>query len=421
MTKTSMVAVVGQGYVGLPLAMQAVAAGHDVVGFDVDDARIESLKDGRSFVADVADETVAAALAARRYRPTSDPDALAGFDVAVLSVPTPLRDGQPDLSYVEAAAHTVGSHLRAGALVILESTTYPGTTEELVAPILESTSGLTTTTDFLLGYSPERIDPSNPTWTLRNTPKVVSGVDPASLAAVERFYAELVDTLVPVSNPRVAELTKLLENTFRHVNIALVNELAMYAHDLDIDVWEAIDAATTKPFGFMRFTPGPGVGGHCLPVDPAYLAWSTKQSLGRSFRFVELANRVNAAMPEYVVARIERALAGSGRSLPESRVLLLGLAYKPNTGDARESAAVRVAARLTGSGAEVHAVDSHVSTADVPDGVTRAELSVEEVAAADLVVLLVAHDDLDLDLVAGRASRVLDCQNRIRGSTVELL
>src|SRR6201999_1726858 len=244
-----------------------------------------------------------AALEGGRYTPSDEAKACAGFDVAIITVPTPLRDRAPDLSYIEASAATLARYLRPGATVVLESTTYPGTTEELVGPILSEGSGLSVGNDFHLGYSPERIDPGNPTWTLANTPKVVSGVDAASLEAVQSFYDTIVERTVPISGTREAELTKLLENTFRHVNIALVNELAMFARDLGIDVWESIDAAATKPFGYMRFTPGPGVGGHCLPIDPSYLSWRVEQSLGRAFRFVELANDVNSHMPDYVVRR----------------------------------------------------------------------------------------------------------------------
>jgi len=251
--------VVGQGYVGLPLALRAVEVGYDVVGFDLDVDRIKRLADGDSYVEDISDERLAAAIDTGRYLPTVDAAAMAGFDVAVIDVPTPLEEGNPNLAYVEEAAATLARHLRAGATVVLESTSYPGTTEELVVPILESGSGLVGGRDFHAGYSPERIDPGNTTWTLENTPKVVSGIDAASLEVVQDFYGRLVERTVAVSGTREAELTKLLENTFRHVNIALVNELAMFAADLDIDVWEAIDAASTKPFGYMRFTPGPGV------------------------------------------------------------------------------------------------------------------------------------------------------------------
>ncbi|HEY5013426.1 MAG TPA: nucleotide sugar dehydrogenase [Acidimicrobiia bacterium] len=415
------VLILGQGYVGLPLAMRAVEVGHTVVGYDTNESRVKRLCAGESYVEDIASATLAAALETGRYRPTDESKACAGFDVAVITVPTPLREGSPDLSYIEASAATLARFLRPGATVILESTTYPGTTEELVAPILEAGSGLTVGTDFHLGYSPERIDPGNPTWTLVNTPKVVSGVDEASLAAVKAFYDSMLDRTVPITGTREAELTKLLENTFRHVNIALVNELAMFAADLGINVWEAIDAASTKPFGYMRFTPGPGVGGHCLPVDPSYLSWRVKRSLGQSFRFVELANEVNEHMPDYVVRRLVYALNKDRKALNGSKILLLGLAYKKNTGDARESAAIAVADRLLGLGATVHAVDPHVLAEQVDTRIRLVDLDREEVAGADAVVLLIDHDAFDLQIVETAARYVLDTRNRIQRGCFERL
>ena len=414
--------VVGQGYVGLPLAMRAVAVGYDVVGFDLDEARVKRLQAGESLVEDVSSDALAAALASGRYRVSSDPSSCAGFDVAVIAVPTPLREGVPDLSYIEASAETISGYVRPGVLVILESTTYPGTTEELVAPALENGSGLDAGSDFSLGYSPERIDPGNPTWTLVNTPKVVSGVDDASLAAVKAFYDTLVEQTISVSGTREAELTKLLENTFRHINIALVNELAMFAADLGIDVWEAIDAASTKPFGFMRFTPGPGAGGHCLPIDPSFLSWRVKRTLGQQFRFVELANDVNDHMPDYVVRRIVAGLNTRRKPLHGSRILLLGLSYKRNTRDARESPSLRVAELLLGMGAEVRAADPDVLSEQVDPRIAVVEPTPEECRAADAVVLLVDHDAFDLDVVYLHARYVLDTRNRLRGgSNVERL
>src|SRR5437763_2749721 len=324
--------------------MRAAEVGHDVVGYDVDEARVKRLAAGESYVEDVPAEQLAAALRSGRYHPTADPSGCEGFDVAVVSVPAPLREGNPDLSSIEAAATTLARFLRPGATVVLESTTYPGTTEELVGPLLEEGSGLVAGRDFGLADSPERIDPGNAEWNLVNTPKVVSGVDAASLAAVKAFYDSIIERTVPVSTPKEAELTKLLENTFRHVNVALVNELAVFAADLGIDVWEAIEAASTKPFGFLRFTPGPGAGGHCLPVDPSYLSWRVRRRLGQSFRFVELANEVNEHMPDYVVRRLVFALNKKRKAINGSNIPLLGLAYKKNTGDARESAAIAVAA-----------------------------------------------------------------------------
>ncbi len=414
-------AVLGQGYVGLPLAMRAVQVGHDVVGFDVAPDRIKRLTAGESYVEDISSEILASALESKRYLPSSEPKALAGFDVGVITVPTPLREGNPDLSYIESAASMLARYLRPGACVILESTTYPGTTEELVGPMLEEGSGLTVGTDFHLGYSPERIDPGNPDWALANTPKVVSGVDAASLAAVQGFYDTIVERTVPVSTPKEAELTKLLENTFRHVNIALVNELAMFANDLGIDIWEAIDAASTKPFGYLRFTPGPGVGGHCLPIDPSYLSWRVRRRLGHSFRFVELANDVNDHMPDYVVRRLVGALNRQKKAMNGSRILLLGLAYKKNTSDDRESPAVVVAQRLLELGAEVRAADPHVIEEHVDRRVVRVDATPEELAAADVVVLLTDHDAFDFDAVAGHATYVFDTRRRLSGEHVEHL
>jgi nucleotide sugar dehydrogenase len=408
------VAIAGQGHVGLPLAMRAVEAGFTVVGYDVSPDRIAALHEGDSYVGDVHAEQLRAAIAAG-YRATDDSGAIGPFDVAVVTVPTPLRDGIPDLTFIEAAIRAIAGHLEPGALVVLESTTYPGTTEELVVPILEET-GLRAGVDFFCGYSPERIDPGNREWSLRNTPKVVSGVDAASLAAVEAFYGALVDKVVPVASTAEAELVKLLENTFRHVNIALVNELAMFARDLGVDIWSAIDAAATKPFGFMPFTPGPGVGGHCLPVDPSFLAWRVERQLGHRFRFVELANEVNGHMPEYVVRRAQALLNEHGRAVKGSRVLLLGLAYKPGTSDWRESPAMAVARALAALGADVRAHDAHVPL-DVPLGpdVARAGCDTAEIEAADLVVLCTDHPELPYEEIAARARLVLDTRGRFRG------
>jgi UDP-N-acetyl-D-glucosamine dehydrogenase len=416
------VVIAGQGYVGLPLAVRAAECGHQVVGYDVAEHRIGMLHDGRSYVEDITDERLAAAVASGRYRATMATRDCAGFDVAIITVPTPLREGAPDLSYVEQSARMLARFLQPGATVVLESTTYPGTTEELVGPILEEGSGLTAGTDFHLGFSPERIDPGNPTWDIVSTPKIVSGIDEVSLKVIQEFYDTIVDTTVPVSSPREAEMAKLIENTFRHVNIALVNEMAMVAHDLGIDVWQAIDAASTKPFGFMRFTPGPGVGGHCLPIDPSYLSWRVQRRLGRNVRFVELANDINNHMPDYVVRRLVAAFNRQRKAVADSRVLLLGLAYKKNTGDARESPATRVAELLMEMGAQLSAADPHVveTVASIAD-VRRVDLTPEEVAAADAVVLLTDHDEFDLDMVRQHARYVLDTRHRIAGSNVEVV
>ena len=416
------VAVLGQGYVGLPLSMKAVAAGHDVVGIDSSTERVKRLAAGDSFVEDVPRVALEAALRAGRYAVTDDALACEGFDVAVVTVPTPLHDGAPDLSCIESAARMLAPHVRPGCLVVLESTTYPGTTEQLFVPILEAGSRLIAGVDFAVGYSPERIDPGNPTWDLESTPKLVSGIDSVSLERTDAFYSSFVRSTVRVSTCRAAELAKLLENTFRHVNVALVNELAMFAHDLDIDVWEAIEAAATKPFGFMKFTPGPGVGGHCLPIDPSYLSWTVRQRLGRSFRFVELANDINDHMPDYVASRLMRALNRRGVALSRATVLVLGLAYKRNAGDARESPAVALIHRLLADGAEVAVADPHVVERMPTDALTRrVELSAQELKRADAVVLVTDHDAFDYDLVTEHAALVLDTRHRLEGPNVEHL
>jgi len=336
----------------------------------------------------------------------------------VITVPTPLRETLPDLSFIEDSARSLAIHLTSGATVILESTTYPGTTDQLLVPILEEVSGLRAGVDFHVGYSPERIDPGNPVFGFANTPKVVSGIDAASLARVQTFYGGLVDELVPVTSPKEAELTKLLENTFRHVNIALVNELAVFAHQLGIDIWESIRAASTKPFGFMPFTPGPGVGGHCLPVDPSYLSWQVRRQLGQNFRFIELANDVNDHMPDYVVQRLMSMLNTETKSVRGSDVLLVGLSYKKDTGDIRESPALKVVALLQDLGANIRAVDSHVEPHRWPSGVHPAKLTDNEVSRSDVAVLLTAHSDLDHSPLDATSVPVLDTRHVLRGERV---
>jgi nucleotide sugar dehydrogenase len=416
-----LVAVVGQGYVGLPVAMRAAEQGWRVVGVDLDERRIAGLKAGESYVEDISGEQVQRATASGSYLATTDYADAEGFDVAVITVPTPLRESLPDLSFIESAGRSLAPLLRPGATVILESTTYPGTTEELLVPILEEGSGLKAGTDFFAGYSPERIDPGNKTWGFVETPKVVSGIDAASLQKVQGFYDTLIDTTVPVSSPKEAELTKLLENTFRHVNIALVNELAIFAHQLGVNVWESIDAAATKPFGFMKFTPGPGVGGHCLPVDPSYLSWQVRRKLGQNFRFVELANDINDHMPDYVVQRLMHVLNRDGRALKGSRIVLVGLAYKRNSSDIRESPALRLIELLAEYGADLVAVDDHVEDYRWPAGVEKAGLDTALVDSADAIILITDHDDLDLSLLERSAKPVLDTRNRLSGPAVERL
>jgi UDP-N-acetyl-D-glucosamine dehydrogenase len=416
------VVVMGQGYVGLPIAMQAVEAGFDVIGFEPDIDRVKLLLTGNSYVEDIPDALLGLALKGGHYRPTVEIGECSKFDFAVITVPTPLSDGAPDLSFIKRAALQLAPLLESGATVILESTTYPGTTEELLAPILAAGSGLVAGRDFHLGYSPERIDPGNQLWGLRNTPKVVSGIDDVSLASVGDFYKALVGNIVPVSSPKVAELVKLLENTFRHVNIALVNELAIFAFDLDVDIWEAIEAAATKPFGFMKFTPGPGVGGHCLPIDPSYLSWKVKQTLGAPFRFVELANDVNEHMPDYVARRITTLLNRDRKAVNGSRILILGLAYKRNSSDAREAPGPILCAHLQALGAEVRATDPHLSDAQFSSTVIRVDLTTAELEAADLVVIITDHDDFDWNEVHRSARRIFDTRHRLpSGPNVEYL
>ncbi|MGH4035879.1 nucleotide sugar dehydrogenase [Actinomycetota bacterium Odt1-20B] len=412
------VTVVGLGYVGLPLAVAAAEKGFAVTGLDTDELRVKRLASGDSYVEDIPSERLLAALDSGRLRVTVDPADTDGFDIAVITVPTPLTGGAPDLSCVEAAARSLAPLLHRGATVILESTSYPGTTEDVLRPLLEQGSGLTAGTGFQLGYSPERIDPGNARWRLENTPKIVSGIDDDSLEAVEAFYDRIVDRTVPVSSPRTAELTKLLENTFRHVNIALVNELALCARPLGVDIGEAVEAAATKPFGFMPFYPGPGVGGHCLPVDPSYLSWQVRRQLHHDVRFVSLANEINEHMPSYVVQRVA---TGMGRTLAGARVLLIGLAYKKGTGDVRESPAVEVARQLHEAGVVVHAVEPYASAAHLPSYVLCVELTEQELRASDAVVVLTDHDGLDYDLVerASAYTYVFDTRSRCRTESVE--
>ena len=415
------VAVIGQGYVGLPLAMRAVEVGMYVVGFDLDARKVQGLAAGRTHIDDISDADVAGALATGRFLPTSSTDDLARFDLAVITVPTPLRDGAPDLSFIESAGEALAPHVQPGSCVILESTTYPGTTEEVLGPILERGSGLTAGVDFQLGFSPERIDPGNSTWTFRNTPKVVSGMDAVSLKAVQAFYDQLVDRTVPVSGTREAELTKLLENTFRHVNIALVNELAIHSKALGIDIWEVIRAASSKPFGFMPFFPGPGVGGHCLPIDPSYLSWKIERQLGSVSRFVKIANDVNDRMPAYVAQRVLLGLNDRGKATKGAKVIVLGLSYKKNSNDARETPSTGVIEALVGLGAQVMVHDTHCDVHPIDVKAPRVELTDDELETADVVVLVTDHDDVDYTRVVAKAGYVFDTRHKLTGDNIEHL
>lgn len=413
--------VVGQGYVGLPLAMRGVEAGFDVVGIDVDEWRVNRLNAGGSYVEDISDDEVKAALRGGHYVASTDYSEAKNFDICLITVPTPLHEEAPDLRHIASAGRSIAPLIQPGATVILESTTYPGTTVEYLRPILQKGSGLRAPEDFFLGYSPERIDPGNSRWRLYNTPKVVSGIDEYSLKKIEAFYRQIVREVVPVSSPPVAELCKLLENTFRHVNIALVNELSIFAQQLGIDVWEAIDAASTKPFGFMRFTPGPGVGGHCLPIDPSYLSWTVKRGLGHNFRFVELANDINRSMPSHVVHRLALALNKRAKPIKGSQLVLLGLAYKKNAGDCRESPAIEVARSLSKLGAHVRAADPHVDRFLLTLNIQIIEATCQELAQADAVVILTDHDCFDYELIEQVSPFIFDTRNRCRGHNVERL
>ena len=408
------VAIVGQGYVGLPLAVASSRSGRTVVVIDLDEQRVAALNEGRSPVGDVSDAEIQEQISAGRYRAASDFAAAKDADVVVLCVPTPYHNDAPDLSYIEGAAHAVGAYLTPGTLVILESTTYPGTTQEVLLPILEEASGLVAGRDFQVAFSPERIDPGNPRYGLHNTPKIAGGVTPEATERAAAFYGGFVETVVRVSGPKTAEMAKLLENTFRHINIALVNELAVLCRDLEVDVWEVIDAAASKPFGFMPFYPGPGVGGHCIPVDPMYLSWRVKQ-FGGAAKFIDLARDVNAGMPLYVVTRIQDLLNDRERSLKGAKVLMLGVAYKPNISDMRESPALPLIDLLRRKGAVVSYADPHVPLLRLEDGSTMtpvdAGASVED---ADCVVVVTAHSDVDHDALAARARLVFDTRNVVR-------
>jgi UDP-N-acetyl-D-glucosamine dehydrogenase len=403
--------VVGQGYVGLPLAVAASRSGRTVFGIDLDKARVDQLNAGTSPVGDVSDEELAAVLGTGLYRATTGFDAVAGADVVVLCVPTPYHKDAPDLTFIESAAQRVGEHLAPDTLVILESTTYPGTTEEFLLPILEGTSGLTGGRDLHVAFSPERIDPGNETYGLHNTPKIVGGSTPEATRRAAAFYGGFVERVISVSGPKSAEMAKLLENTFRHINIALVNELAILCQDLDVDVWEVIDAAASKPFGFMPFYPGPGVGGHCIPVDPMYLSWRVKQ-FGGAAKFIDLARDVNAAMPLYVVNRVQDLLNERERSLKGSRILVLGVAYKPNISDMRESPALPLVDLLRRKGAFVEYADPHVPVLNLEDGAVLEAVDAEEGAArADCVIVVTAHASVSYGSVVERARLVFDTRN----------
>ncbi|EYR65124.1 UDP-N-acetyl-D-glucosamine dehydrogenase [Actinotalea ferrariae CF5-4] len=409
----SRLVVVGQGYVGLPMALRAAERGFDVVGLDTNAKTVAALNGGRSHIDDVTDAEIAQALD-RGYRASVDPTCIADADAVVVCVPTPLsEDGGPDLRPVRRAAEVIGEHVTAGTLVVLESTTYPGTTEEVFAPLVTARSGLIVGKEVYIAFSPERIDPGNDTYGVANTPKVVGGLTPACTRAAQAFYARFIDTVIEAKGAREAEMAKLIENTFRHVNIALVNEMVRFCHELDIDLWDAIDCAATKPFGYMPFRPGPGVGGHCIPVDPSYLSHRVKGQLGYAFRMVELAEEINTAAPLYVATRAWEELNHRRTAVNGARVLLLGITYKADISDRRETPAVPLARKLTQWGAIVSYHDPYVKEWDIDTSEGRRTLqsvpaAYEAAAAADLTILLQAHSSYDLERLEASGARVLD-------------
>lgn len=411
--RSALFGIVGLGYVGLPLAMELVRAGYRVLGFDISQRVVDNLNAGRSHVQDVPSSDIAAAVKDKKLSATTDLSRLAEPDAISIAVPTPLsKTKDPDVSYVIAATDSIKKTLRRGQLVILESTTYPGTTRELMLPALEST-GLKVGEDFFLAFSPERVDPGNPKYGTRNTPKVVGGITPNCLEVTMALYQPSIERLVPVSSTEAAELVKILENTFRSVNIGLVNEMAIVCDKLGVDVWEVIDAAATKPFGFMKFTPGPGVGGHCIPLDPHYLAWKMR-TLNYRTRFIELAGEINAEMPEYWVARVADRLNDQGKAVRRSKVLVVGVAYKKDIDDIRESPALDVIRLLEQRGAVVSFHDPHVARLH-EDGVelTSVPLSAETLRAADCVVIVTDHSSIDYGLIAREAKLVVDTRHAL--------
>jgi UDP-N-acetyl-D-glucosamine dehydrogenase len=411
------VGTVGLGYVGLPLSVEFASAGLRVLGFDLSAEKVASIGRGESYIQDVPGERLAPLVKEGRLAATTDLNRLEECDAVIICVPTPLsKTKDPDLSMVVDAAKAIAARLRAGQLVVLESTTYPGTTEELILPILEEGErGLKVGESFFLAFSPERVDPGNARFHTRNTPKIIGGVTPACTAVAAALYSRAIDTVIPVSGTRAAEMVKLLENTFRSVNIGLVNEVALMCARLGVDVWEVIDAAASKPFGFMPFYPGPGLGGHCIPIDPLYLSWKLK-TLNYRARFIELAGEINSAMPEYVLERVTHTLNERERSVKGSRVLVVGVAYKRDVNDVRESPALDILRLLEAKGARVGYHDPHVGELRLEEGTRlRSEDLLPAARAADLVLIVTDHGQLPYgDLV--EASRVvLDTRNATKG------
>ncbi len=387
------VAVIGLGYVGLPLAIQATSSNLKVYGYDIDENKISNYNLGKSTIEDISDKELKASLEKGLFL-SSDPKYLSESETIVISVPTPLTDYQPDLSYVKAAAETIAKNITKNQIIILESTTYPGTTVEVLIPVIEEISNLKAGVDFFVGYSPERIDPGNDTWNFKNTPKVISGINDESLSKIENFYEQIIDSVVRVSGTKEAEMVKLLENTYRHVNIALINELAILCNMLEIDIWEVVNAAKTKPFGFESFRPGPGVGGHCIPVDPNYLSFKTRQ-IGKPVRFVELAQEINNSMPSYVVSRLLEKMNLLEKPFKNSKILILGVAYKKDIGDVRESPAIGIIENLFERGVNVKYYDPFVNSILVNKKYVEKEDSFDNIDKYDLVLVHTAHTDFE--------------------------
>jgi UDP-N-acetyl-D-glucosamine dehydrogenase len=413
-TKQARIGVIGLGYVGLPLAVEFARHGFDVTGFDVDQAKTTQINAGQSYIPDVPEAELRAVVTAGNLRATSDMSELGAMDAIDICVPTPLRKTRdPDLSYVVLAVEAVAATLRRGQLIILESTTYPGTTEEVVQPMLEA-KGLKPEVDFLLAFSPERVDPGNQQFTTKNIPKIVGGVGPVSTAAACALYGATVDRVVPVSSTRVAEMVKLLENTFRAVNIGLVNEIALMCHKMDIGVWEVIDAAKTKPFGFMPFYPGPGLGGHCIPIDPFYLSWKARQN-GFECRFIELAGHINSSMPHYVVERVAEALNTMRKSINGSRIHLLGVAYKRDVNDMRESPALDILELLAKRGARLSYSDPFVpELRHASQVLASVDVGTMLEQAPDCAVICTDHSVFDYDAIVRSGMLVVDTRNALK-------
>jgi UDP-N-acetyl-D-glucosamine dehydrogenase len=404
----------GLGYVGLPLSVEFAEAGLHVTGFDLVAAKVEAVSRGESYIKDVPSERLARVVRSGRLRARTDFEALSECDAIVICVPTPLgKTKDPDLAMVIDAAKAISKHLRAGQLVVLESTTYPGTTEELILPILEE-GGLKVGRSFFLAFSPERVDPGNARYNTRNTPKIIGGVTPDCTQVAQMLYAKAIDTVIPVSSTRAAEMVKLLENTFRSVNIGLVNEVALMCERLEVDVWEVIEAAASKPFGFMPFYPGPGLGGHCIPVDPFYLSWKLK-TLNYRARFIELADEINSGMPEYVVQRVAGALNDREKSVKGSRILILGVAYKRDVDDVRESPALDILRLLESRGAGVSYNDPHVPELKLDETTLRSEDLLPAVRRADLVVIVTDHSSYPYREIVEAAPVIVDTRNATKG------